>query len=57
MPMSTAATPEPVDMSPAAIGLRLEIVRRLHRAMQRLAGGVLTGPVRGPVVADPGAPG
>ena len=34
-----------MDMSPLAIERRLEIVRRLHRAMQRLATGVFTGPV------------
>lgn len=53
----TTTMPDGVDMSPAAIERRLEVVRRLHRVMQRLAEGVLTGPVRGLVVADPGVPG
>ena len=42
---TTPPSPDRVDMSPRAIEQRLEIVRRLHRAMQRLATGVLTGPV------------
>ena len=43
--MPTRENPDSVDMSPLAIEQRLECVRRLHRAMQRLAAGALTGPV------------